>query len=579
MVKKTVDFDQIVSPEDLATRIANMWTEYNSLRAKWIEEKKELRNYLFATDTSSTANKNLPWTHSTTIPKLTQIRDNLLANYMYALFPKRDWLVWESNTKDDAGREKERAIKGYVDTKARRSGLRSTVSRLVNDGLDTGMMFGMVDHVLDKTVTEDGETIINYVGPVLKRISPYDIVFDPTASSFRNSPKIVRSLVSFGQIKKKAKEGDPDYVTMHQKLVMNRKNVLALADVDIHKSAGYVADGFSSIQSYYQSNMVEILTFYGDMYDLESDTLYENAVITVADRTIVVSNKPNPKWNGSDGIHCFGWRNRPDNLWSMGPLDNLVGMQYKLDHLENMRATIFDQIGLGMMKIRGDVEDFEPAPLARIYCGDDGDVSFLVPDATVLNVDFQISAIEQKMEEMAGMPKQALGFRTPGEKTAFEVSSLLSSASRIFEHKAAEIEREFLEPIMNDFLEEGRRNLNDSDIIRVLDKNTGASIFKTITKEDIVGAGSIKPIGARHFAERDIRVKQLVQLQQVSQDPRVSPHISGILLAQILAEELGESKLFGENISVIEANNTQKMLSDLQVQNQEEEQIKAQEGL
>jgi hypothetical protein len=141
------------------------------------------------------------------------------------------------------------------------------------------------------------------------------------------------------------------------------------------------------------------------------------------------------------------------------------------------------------------------------------------------------------------------------------------------------MERDFFEPIANDFLEEGRRNLNDSDIIRVIDKATGASIFKTITKEDIVGAGSIKPVGARHFAERANRIQQLAQLQQVSQDPRVSPHISGLKIAEIMAEELGEMELFGENITLIEANNSAKFNEDLQVQTEEENMIKAEEGL
>lgn len=579
MVKKTVDFDQIVDPEALATRIANMWTEYNSYRAKWIEQKKELRNFLFATDTTTTSNNKLGWTHTTTMPKLTQIRDNLHASYFYTLFPNRDWLKWEANTRDDAGKLKERSIKGYVNTKMRRSGFIQEASKLLNDMIDTGNMFALVSHETQFYKTLDGETITNYVGPTLNRISPYDIVFDPTASSFKNSPKIIRKLVSFGQIKKRMKEGDPLFAEMFNKIVSNRKKVLALSSTDIHKSDGYVADGFSNIQSYYQSNMVEILTFYGDMYDIDTDTLHENVIITVADRTVIIGNEPNPKWNGSDGIHHYGWRERPDNLWAMGPLDNLVGLQYRIDHLENMRATIFDQIGLGMMKIRGDVEDFVPGPLTKIYLGDEGDVTFLVPDSTVLNADFQISALEQRMEEMAGMPKQAMGFRTPGEKTAFEVSSLMTSGNRIFEHKSGSMERDFFEPIANDFLEEGRRNLNDSDIIRVIDKATGASIFKTITKEDIVGAGSIKPVGARHFAERANRIQHLAQLQQVSQDPRVSPHISGLKIAEIMAEELGEMELFGENITLIEANNSAKFNEDLQVQTEEENMIKAEEGL
>ena len=129
-------------------------------------------------------------------------------------------------------------------------------------------------------------------------------------------------------------------------------------------------------------------------------------------------------WLGRDPIFHVGWRDRPDNLYSMGPLDNLVGMQYRIDHLENLKADVFDQIAYPVLKIRGDVEDFDFEPNARIYLGDEGDVGYLVPDSTALNADFQIQNIEAKMEMMAGAPREAMGIRSAGEKTAFEVNQL-----------------------------------------------------------------------------------------------------------------------------------------------------------
>ena len=94
-MKTVLDIENLLEPDLLATGIANRWTELAKYREKWLEEKKELRNYLFATDTSTTTNQKLPWSNSTTTPKLTQIYDNLKANYSAALFPNsnpdRDW--------------------------------------------------------------------------------------------------------------------------------------------------------------------------------------------------------------------------------------------------------------------------------------------------------------------------------------------------------------------------------------------------------------------------------------------------------------------------------------------------------
>ena len=89
------EFAQILRGDDHARNIANMWDVFNKQRREKIDEWKELRNYLFATDTSTTSNQTLPWKNSTTLPKLTQIRDNLHSNYLSALFPNDQWLRWE----------------------------------------------------------------------------------------------------------------------------------------------------------------------------------------------------------------------------------------------------------------------------------------------------------------------------------------------------------------------------------------------------------------------------------------------------------------------------------------------------
>jgi hypothetical protein len=45
----TLDLDHLITPDQLASQIVSTWTEWHNYRAKWLEEKKELRNYVFAT--------------------------------------------------------------------------------------------------------------------------------------------------------------------------------------------------------------------------------------------------------------------------------------------------------------------------------------------------------------------------------------------------------------------------------------------------------------------------------------------------------------------------------------------------
>jgi len=581
MSGKVADFESVVTPDNLASEIANRWTEWRSYRAKWEEEKKELRNYLYATSTKTTSNAVLPWSNTTTTPKLTQIADNLHANYMATLFPQTKWMKWEALDKESNYLRKRDIIQSYMENKLRQSDFVNVASKLVQDYIQYGNCFATVEFERSFRMKDDGNPVLNYIGPRLVRISPHDIVFNPTAVSFEKTPKIIRSIVDLGELRQMI-EDNPEQVYFKEvfdKMAYARGAVTG-SDVQWSKSDGFIADGFGSIQHYYGSGYVELLHFYGDYYDITTGVLMRDRVITVADRAYVLNNVENPSWNGRAPIFHAGWRERPDNLYAMGPLDNLVGMQYRIDHLENLKADVFDQIAYPVMKIKGDVEDFDFEPGARIYMGEEGDVGYLVPDATALQADFQIRTLEDKMEEMAGAPRQAMGIRTPGEKTAFEVQQLQNSASRIFEHKAAHFERIFLEPILNAMLEVSRRNLDIVEQISVLDEASGATVFVEITKEDIVGNGKIVPVGARHFAERARRVQNLQQLWMVKQnDPSVAAHLSGKKFAKILAEELGEPDLFGENIAVQEQMETQMSAQDQEADMMEQMQISAEVGL
>lgn len=578
MAGTTIELDHMLSPDHVATEIADRWREWSNLREQKVEEWKELRNYLYATDTRTTKNAMLPWSNSTTTPKLTQIMDNLHANYFATLFPQRHWFKFYGASAQDNTKQKRDVIQGYLDNKVNQSDFVNVASTLIYDYIQYGNCFATVEWEENYTYLEEEGLTPNYIGPRMVRISPFDICFNPTASSFEKTPKIIRSIKTLGELKRMA-DTDRNIEAAFSRLMRGRAAVRG-SEATFAKADGYIADGFTSIQQYYESDYVEVLTFYGDIYDREANEYHTSRIMTIFDRAYLVSNEPERSWLGHSPIFHAGWRPRPDNLYAMGPLDNLVGMQYRIDHLENLKADVFDQIAYPILKIRGDVEDFDFAPASRIYLGEEGDVGYLVPDATALQADLQIRLLEDKMEEMAGAPRQAMGIRTAGEKTAFEVQTLQNAASRIFEHKTAHFERVFLEPILNAMLEISRRNMNTSDVIRTVDDASGLSLFREISREDITAKGKIVPVGARHFAERARRVQNLQQLYQLKlADPSVAAHMSGKEFARILAEELGEPTLFSENVMVTEQLETQQAAQEAEMLNAEQLAIKEQMGI
>src|SRR6266576_2036692 len=204
----------------------------------------------------------------------------------------------------------------------------------------------------------------------------------------------------------------------------------------------YAMDGFTSFRAYLLSEFVEILTFYGDWYDYVNDDFQKNRVIMVIDRHKLICDKPNPSFFGYPPIFHVPWRKKQDNLWGMGPLDNLIGMQYRMDHVEIMKADCFDLITYPVQKVKGFVEDYTWQPGEKIFTSDEGDVEMVVPDVNALQANLEIQNLERLMEEMAGAPREAMGFRTPGEKTKYEVQRLENASARVFQNKIKQFEEQ-----------------------------------------------------------------------------------------------------------------------------------------
>lgn len=577
MSTKVAELQHLLKQDPCSQWVGYMWKKLNDQRREWIEEKKELRNYIFATDTSSTSNSVLPWKNSTTIPKLCQIRDNLHSNYLSSLFPNDDWLRWQGYGKDDSIKIKAKSIEAYMANKCREGHFRTEMSKLLLDFIDYGNAFATCSFESRYKTMPDGTVVPDYIGPKLVRISPMDIVFNPLATDFLNTFKIIRSVKTIGELRKLAQD-EPEQA-FWLKAIERRQELQsklgAYSIEDFDKAGGFQVDGFGNMYEYYMSDFMEILEFYGDYHDQESGELYTNKVITIADRSCVVREDDIPSWLGHAPIYHVGWRLRPDNLWAMGPLDNLVGMQYRIDHLENLRADAADLIIHPPLVISGDVEEFTWGPECEIHINEGGAVSEVSKSFNgVMLAANEIQQYEDRMELYAGAPREAMGVRTPGEKTALEVQTLSNAAGRIFQEKITTFEIELLERVLNAMLETSRRNMDGSDILRVMDDDIGVQDFIQITKEDITANGKIRPVGARHFAKQAQDLQNVVGIFNSPIGQMIAPHTSGIAMSQFVNDVVGLNgyDIFRPNVAIAEQAETASLANqaqeDVQVQQQ-----------
>lgn len=567
----------LLGGEDAAIHVGNRWHNLKVARAQWEAQCRETRNYVFATDTRTTSNASLPWRNTTTVPKLCQIRDNLHANYMAALFPRSDWLTWVPGNRESSMVDVAKLIKAYMRTKLEDSNFEDVVGQLLLDYIDYGNCFADVEYVVEKFDGPDGESEVGYQGPRVVRIDPMDIVFDISGRDFESTPKITRTLMSMGDLEKYLATHDEEDIKPDglRKLREVRQSISAggYSSAEVDAATGWSADGFGNMLNYFQSGYVELLEFEGDMYDELTGEYRSNVRMLIADRRYVLIDSKMRSYNGKSYKQHVGWRVRNGNLIAMGPLDNLVGIQYRIDHLQNVKSDIFDLTAAPPLKIKGLVQDFQWKPLERIHLEDDADVSALTLPVDALRANFDIDWLENKMEEMAGAPKQAMGFRTPGEKTAYEVQTLENNASRIFQAKIKQFERNFLEPLLNRMLAVARDNIATTDIARVVDDELGIRKFQEVDRDVLKSRGRLRPVGAQSFADKATVVQNLNNMfnSALGSNENVISHVDGYRLAKLLEEvlSLDEYDLVEENIAVVQAAEREKLIAQLQQDNAE----------
>lgn len=577
----SLDFEQLTRVDDLAAFVGNQYEEWYSAFRPLHEKWDEIEQYLFATSTRETSNANVGgfsseegnrngFSHSTHYPKLCNCRDLLSSQYLDALFSTDDWLRFKGYDQSSSTLEMRKKAQEYVLTKWRLSASDVEVQRLIDDWIDTGNSFAFVDYIQETEPVDEDLKGFGYHGPKLYRINPRDIVFNVLSPSWDRSPKIVRSIKTLSELYRDA-EDHPELGYSSEILDLIRQKRITAKPMhahDINKHKQIQKCGFGTPAQYLKSDYVEILEFYGDM--MFGHEYLKDHVITIVDRQVVLRKQPtNVKIR-----HC-AWRRRRDNLMGMSPLENVVGIQYTINHLYNMFADLLDESLIPTVIKIGDIQETGIPKFGGIlnseYSSDsmEGKVDFIRPDASIFQANFGIEMLENKIESYVGAPRELGGIRTPGEKTAYEVEQLQQAAYRLFNNRILAFQKEFLEPLVNDFLIVGRRNLSGLDLIEQRDQDLGIDVFTQITKEDLTVNGKLIPVGARHFIERNKFLREATQFfQNLAQDPEVQQHFSSVKTAEMLerAMDVSNFKVFEPFVRITERQESARMSQAAQAQ-------------
>lgn len=550
-----IPFEDILHHKDgMATYVTQKWEEFyhSEERRNWRDEVREVLSFRYATDTRTTSNSSNPNSHSTHLPKITQVADTLEAHYSDAMFPHNQWLQFMPGNTDADTIDTRRRIESYIHSRHALSNYEREMALLLRDWVDEGNCFLEAIWSSDSAQEDSGILRKAYIGPKIRRLDPRRVAFNTSASDFHESWKVIQSVKTRGDIAKEI---------MDETLPESYREVLEAAQ-QFRSAVGMYSgslgeqwenteySGFGTNLAYFGfGDIVELLTFYGSIYDTDSMEMHLNRKIVVIDRKWVLLDEPIETWDGKPHIYHSSWREKPNSLLGMGPLQNLTGMQYMINHLQNTKADAFDTM-IRPDRLFSNIEDakLQSDGSTHFFAHDGGIVQNISPDTTVLNADFQLNLLETKMEEYAGVPPEAFGFKTPGEQTKFEVSQRINGSARLFQNRIKKFEREIIEPSVNAELELAKTHLDNN--LQVIVSRQEGDVFETITPDLIRNQGTLLAKGAQHYAQQARLVQELASFMQVlASDPELKIHFPPKKIAVAFNSLLGG---FGQNDGIYE---------------------------
>lgn len=176
MSDKVLEIAAFTGRDDPAAFVSNLWDTYNNQRAAWLQEKVELQQYIFATDTTTTTNRTFRGRTPLRSPSLLSFGITFIQITSLHYFPMIVGYSGKGYTKKDSSRRKAKVITAYMENKTRESRFRQEVSRLLYDYIDFGNAFVIPSYERRYKKDRNGTLSPGYTGPRGHRISPHDIV-------------------------------------------------------------------------------------------------------------------------------------------------------------------------------------------------------------------------------------------------------------------------------------------------------------------------------------------------------------------------------------------------------------------
>lgn len=378
-----------------------------------------------------------------------------------------------------------------------------------------------------------------YNGPEFEVIDMFDFMIDPDASSFQRAKVIHKVERRLRDIK-----NNPVY--------QNTEQLQPLADGygldanDANKQSKRRAFGLDEPQptgNDQKADQVKLLEAWGDF--IIDDQVYSNYVCVIANEKTVIRFEPNPYDCGQKPFIFTNFIPVPNEIYGIGAIEKSLGLQHVINTLTNQKL---DVINLSINNpftylINDDVFDPDtlitrPGALIPVKSHDTLQPIQYLNNFTVAFTE--IADLKSEIQEATGAFKYFTGGDPTQNRTATEVSALVSGGTQKFSSFLSHLEKTSLEPYLRFVFDCARQFISAPETLRISGQNGSVQFCKMIPAILKAAACRFHIDGAKGLLFREQELEALTDfLQLVESSPLMQTQVNIPALFKKIYRRLG----------------------------------------
>ena len=395
---------------------------------------------------------------------------------------------------------------------------------------------------VEKTTVEE----VVYNGPDFEVLDIFDFLIDPDATDFNNATVIRKIERHLDDIK-----NNPCYFNVDDL----QARMADLGD-NANKRSRRSAFGISEAPlegSSSREKRVTLLEAWGDFRI--GDTVYENHVCVVANGNTVIRFEENPYDHGEKPFIFTTFIPVPNEVYGIGAIEKSLGLQHAINTLTNQKL---DVINISINNpftylVNDDVFNPDtivtsPGALIPVKSHDTlKPIQYLNDYTVAFN---EIADLKAEIQEATGAFKYFTGSENSpsGQKTATEVSALVSGGSQKFSFFMSHLENTSIELFLRITLENAKQFLNKPETLRIA-KQDGSLEFTEVLPEILQQCDcTFKIDGSHGTIVKEQEISAMVSfLEAISADPQIKSKINVLEVYKKIYRRLGfkdESGIF-----------------------------------